>query len=194
MPGPQEKSIEIDLGRVGLILLLAVALALAGLSREARAGPEKAGLPSQDAFAPSAPGRYYLTQATYLAVDADTACTDGYHMATLWEILDTSNLRYDTSLGYQNDFGDGGNGPPTGVVGWVRTGYLSSSGATPGSGNCANWTSSTGSGTVVSLPNDWTTAGSIIAPWKAEVRDCSSSRRVWCARGPFPIYLPLIRR
>ena len=54
---------------------------------------------------------YYLTQTTHNGGQARSACAAGYHMASLWEILDTSNLRYNTELGFTQE--DSGFGPPT---------------------------------------------------------------------------------
>ena len=42
---------------------------------------------------------YYLTQTTHMGNQALTACASGYHMASLWEIFDTSNVRYNTVVG-----------------------------------------------------------------------------------------------
>ena len=42
---------------------------------------------------------FYLTQLRHLAGEATTACA-GFHMASMWEILDPSNLRYNTNLGF----------------------------------------------------------------------------------------------
>jgi len=125
---------------------------------------------------------YYLTASTATGANADTACASGYHMASLWEILDVSNLAYDTTLGYQHPSGDQGDGPPTGVDGWVRTGGAPSIGGTPGGGNCAAWSSSFSgyTGTVASLPTNWSNPDSIVGVWEAGVANCSSSQYVWC--------------
>jgi hypothetical protein len=70
---------------------------------------------------------YYLTESTYNGADADGTdgngagvCAEGYHFASLWEILDPSNLKYDTGLGMVRD--DSGQGPPTFPYfgGWLR--------------------------------------------------------------------------
>ena len=53
---------------------------------------------------------FYLTRVTHNASQALSACAEGYHMASLWEIHDPSNLRYDTELGFTTD--DSGFGPP----------------------------------------------------------------------------------
>ena len=64
---------------------------------------------------------FYLTQTGYNGSQALTACAEGYHMASFREIRDTSNLSYDTQLGFTQD--DFGLGPPGGFAGWIRTGY-----------------------------------------------------------------------
>ncbi|MFX1355393.1 MAG: hypothetical protein ACFFGP_15680, partial [Promethearchaeota archaeon] len=54
--------------------------------------------------------QYYLTDTPtgFTGADADTACAAGYHMASLYEILDTSNLKYNTDLGQtREDSGEG---------------------------------------------------------------------------------------
>jgi hypothetical protein len=63
---------------------------------------------------------YYLTTRTFQGNAALTAGTAGFHMASLWEIRDTSNLQYDTSRGLTQ--ADSGSGPPTETWGWARTG------------------------------------------------------------------------
>ena len=50
-------------------------------------------------LADKGPRKFYLTQALHNGAQALSACAQGYHMASLWEIHDTSNLRYDTDLG-----------------------------------------------------------------------------------------------
>ena len=48
----------------------------------------------------TAPARgYQVTTGTFDGSQALTACASGYHMASIYEIYDTSRLRYDTSLG-----------------------------------------------------------------------------------------------
>ena len=55
--------------------------------------------------------KFYLTQTGFTGSQALTACANGYHMASLWEILDPSNLRYNTTLGFTTQ--DSGFGPPS---------------------------------------------------------------------------------
>jgi hypothetical protein len=139
--------------------------------------------------------RYYLTNTTVRGDGALTACTSGFHMASLWEISEPSTLQYETAFAFTAP--DSGSGPPTldglGIRarGWVRTGYKSDSGVNvPGIDNCDVWTTGTNgvalSGTTVRLSFDWRDpAGggdpvSGISPWVAERWDCGIQLRVWC--------------
>lgn len=124
--------------------------------------------------------KYYLTLNTFTGSQALTACADGYHMAAIWEILDVSNLKYNTTLGFTRD--DSGSGPPTNSLGWIRTGFDSSGGGTPGVENCNVWTndSSTAGGTIVRLTPNWTAEVSGINPWLVNVRTCDVATHVWC--------------
>ena len=54
---------------------------------------------------------FYLSLATFQGDQVRLACAPGYHFASLWEIVDTSNLRYNNSLGKTTP--DSGAGPPT---------------------------------------------------------------------------------
>lgn len=127
---------------------------------------------------------------------ADTAaCAAGYHMASLWEILNTTNLEYNTTLGFTYD--DSGEGPPTCIHGWVRTGYSSGNANTEGLGNCNNWTSANEAdyGTVARLPCDWTQAPDVDV-WQAWTQGCDSLSKVWCVADEVgsAAYLPLVLR
>jgi hypothetical protein len=94
-------------------------------------------------FTSTAPIRgYYLTKSTITGSKVLTACASGYHFASLWEILNTSDLHYNTALGRTNV--NSGNGAPAissrstfadAAYGWIRTGA-------PDDPNCINWTSS----------------------------------------------------
>jgi hypothetical protein len=84
---------------------------------------------------------FYLTSANYSTNQALTACAAGYHMASLWEILNVSKLVYDYDHLSAKKLDDSGWGPPSGWNGWVRTGYISSGDNIAGNGNCRNWSS-----------------------------------------------------
>jgi hypothetical protein len=128
--------------------------------------------------------QYYLTEAdTYTGSQPKTACAAGYHMASLWEILDPSNLRYNINLGYER--ADIGTGPPTATFGWIRTGYDSNDGSTSAAGqaNCSVWSidSSGKYGTTVRLPSNWKDSNQQdIAVWDAGLRECSETAPAWC--------------
>jgi hypothetical protein len=125
---------------------------------------------------------FYLTTAYHSGGAADTACDSGFHMASFYEILDPSNLRYDTGRGEVSD--DSGQGPPQGVVGWIRTGYLSYEDQHPGRSNCLAWTSWSASdyGTTAWLDHQQLfDSTSTVNPWVYTAYGCSSTAvRVWC--------------
>jgi hypothetical protein len=133
--------------------------------------------------------RFYLTQSnTFTGAQALAACAPGFHMASMWEIKDTSALEYDVSRGQAE--ADSGFGPPTSTLfagvglGWVRTGVpAGGGGGIPGLDNCTAWSSTSGSGTAVSIGGGlpWDTApASRIEPWLAANGPCSTALRVWC--------------
>ena len=123
--------------------------------------------------------KFYLTTLTVQGNQALTACADGFHMASLFEIFDVSDLRYDTTLGQTAD--DSGFGPRTGNLGWIRTGFASNNqDDLAGIGNCLVWTSTNGNGTVAQLANLWDAPGSIISQWEASSVLCNSLNQVWC--------------
>jgi len=130
--------------------------------------------------------KFYLTSGTFQGADADTACDSRFHMASLYEIFDTSNLKYDTNRGFT--FGDSGAGPPSNVNGWIRTGSDAASSGGPGLANCNAWSSSTDGelGTAVRLREEWDAAAGLISPWKAaeggEQPQCDDFLRVWCVQ------------
>jgi hypothetical protein len=132
--------------------------------------------------APFAQRTYYLTQTEHNGSQALTACAAGYHMASLWEIFDTSNLKYNTQLGFTSS--DSGFGPPN-AFGWVRTGHHSNSFASPGLTNCNAWTSfnSNHLGTIVNLEIFWDSASvTRVSPWASGTATCFTQVRVWCVQ------------
>ena len=129
------------------------------------------------------PRKFYLTQTTHNGANALSACASGYHMASMSEIVDPSNLRYDTDLGRTND--DSGFGPPNMHLGWIRTGNPPNSLFFPvGSVNCNAWTSAFvgDGGTAVSLLLEWNGAGTPTSPWHAVSINCSNTPNVWCVQ------------
>jgi hypothetical protein len=133
------------------------------------------------------PRSFYLTKDSFDGSHALTACAAGYHMASFWEIRDTSNFRYDTTLGQSSD--DSGAGPPSNIAGWIRTGFRATTGtALEGEANCNVWTSNSGpnvdGGTVVWLGPEWeqNLSPNVISPWLAAPSGCQSSNAVWCVQ------------
>ncbi len=127
---------------------------------------------------------YYQTSATFAGNQALTACTTGYHMATLAEIYDTAALRYAKEIPGAVQGADSGNGPPYSITGWVRTGVGSGINNQVGAGNCQVWTSNNVAhfGTTVALNPDWLGAVTNISPWAGVTFTCNSARRVWCVQ------------
>lgn len=130
--------------------------------------------------------QYYLSTNLANGSQAPTACASGFHMASLAEIIDPSNLQYDTTLGFTTD--DSGLGPPSvyppGIPaeGWIRTGAYSHAGL-----NCSAWTSSNPAhtGWRIRMESDMTstdTYGHRIGPWIGAQVSCGSQIRVWCVQ------------
>jgi hypothetical protein len=199
--------IDINLTR-GLVVLLALALLMAALvgylawgQREAAASGLQVSFGfAQDRSFDLAQGRaqdrplaqssgvreYYRTKTYHFGDEADGTdgngagvCAEGYHFASLWEILDPSHLKYNTTLGTIT--ADSGQGPPALTLGWVRTGFGRSGSSTPGIGNCDGWDSNsdTDRGTRAYLASDWE-AGQDIYVWEVQTMRCDLGTGVWC--------------
>jgi hypothetical protein len=129
----------------------------------------------------SAGKKFYLTlEADVSGAEADTACANGFHLASLWEIFDFSQLKYDAKRGYT--IATAGSGPPTSELGWVHTAGPSNAIGGSGTANCANYSSFMAMqfGTAVELTNDWDAAPTPISPWVASNSSCVASFRAWC--------------
>ncbi len=126
----------------------------------------------------------YVTEYNFYSDQAPTACGLGYHMASLWEILDTSNWIYDYDHPAAHVQDDSGHGPPSQWYGWIRTGYWSSDDASPGTGNCLAWSSRSidDYGTLVRLTKSWETEPGEIQTWQADSFYCSVVGPVWCVK------------
>jgi hypothetical protein len=176
--------INIDLTRHTVVWIALALVAFAALGILAWSGGEATAAGEETSQTTSLTGlrQYYLTKFVNNGGGADTACADGYHMASLWEILDPSNLEYNTDLGYLRD--DSGSGPPSYKNGWVRTGYQAVSDDTNISGraNCDAWTSSAGDvyGTLAWLPRDWAASETELHVWVTGWHFCDSVAEVWC--------------
>ena len=131
------------------------------------------------------PRQFYLTPATHNGSQALSACVAGYHMASVWEMFDTSNIRYNTELGFTQ--ADSGSGPPSGspdTFGWVRTGNVASTVTGPGQANCDAWKSADEHhfGTGANLPTNWLSDVPRTGPWAIGGPACNVSLRVWCVQ------------
>ena len=77
------------LGLVGLLVIVGALATLMPLVSRGQGG---------NPFDRDTRKSFYLTKTSHNGSQVLTACAEGYHMASLWEIFDTSNLRYDTAL------------------------------------------------------------------------------------------------
>ena len=125
--------------------------------------------------------QFYLTKTVHDGGHALSACAEGYHMASLLEILDVSNLKYNTELG--RTAGDSGSGPPRGN-GRVRTGVdANASSNAPGFANCNAWTSTDQNDAGATAHLELSDPGGFeifLAPWLVGASNCSTSFPVWC--------------
>jgi hypothetical protein len=136
----------------------------------------------------SADGRrlYYMTQTLHQPNEALTACETGFHFASLYEILDPSNLRYDTYRGRASD--DSGSGPLTHRPAWLRTGTNASGSGVmaPGFANCNAWTTMDGNsfGSYIELTRAWTIElfPEYKWPWRMQAIPCDLQAAVWCVQ------------
>ncbi len=186
METPQREAkplvIDINLTR-GLTALLVFTLLVGALLGYLLLAHESAAASTRLASGTLSTGmrRFYLTKAKYdgsLAAGA-TVCAEGYHFASLWEILGVSNLEYEQSLGETQD--DSAEGPPGSIFGWVRTGFSDDTSDTAGKANCSVWSTTSGNGTTAALAQDWTDPSSQeIHVWDVEYFECSWSWHVWC--------------
>jgi hypothetical protein len=127
--------------------------------------------------------QFYVSTIEADGAHALTTCAKGFHMASLWEILNPTDLAYNATLGENQD--DEGLGPPSGLIGWIRNGWPANAG-NPG-GNCTAWTSNGSSdfGTFASLtsPDRWGSPSTVISPWVSSAgANCSSPLPVWCVQ------------
>jgi len=130
-------------------------------------------------------GSYYLTSSSFSASSAPYACQAGYHMASFAELQDTSVLQYafDMSFAFvSND--DQGQGPPFGVLGWIRSGYPAGSTL-----NCDSWSSNlsimTGSAAEFALcPAPGSPGNTSTQCFIVNLTQCSQLLPVWCVMPP----------
>jgi hypothetical protein len=146
-------------------------------------------------YMPQGAGRHvFLTEPYYHPDEALQACGQGYHMASLWEIADTSNWVYDYDHPAAHVQDDSGYGPPSHWYGWIRTGYYSSGDPITGTGNCQNWTSRSNGdkGTLVRLSRWWEAGPGEILTWTAYPCPCNETVAVGCVADVEALYLPLV--
>ena len=116
-------------------------------------------------------------------------------MASLWEILDVTNLTYDYDHPAAFNKADSRYGPPSLWYGWARTGGFSGGANIAGQGNCNVWSSSsvTDYGVAVRLTNTWESPPNEIANWwDATSFSCNTLAPVWCVGEFYNVNLPLI--
>ena len=193
--------------RATLRALLSVALLSVMLLSALTLNHAQAAVPGSPAALDAASGvrQYYLSRSYVPANEALSACAEGYHFASIWEIADPSALEYNTTLGLPSP--DSGQGPPAAISlfgspfvihGWIRTGYASSTSGVAGWGNCGEWSSDDSSdwGTVVNLPSNWTGGEQDVGVWNTEVRACDAYNCVWCVQDDSVsrVFLPLVLR
>ena len=177
-----EKTIVIDIKLTrGLVVTLSCVLVLLVLVTFVTLAGDNASASEREAAQAASAGmrQFYLTSENFDGDQVLNACAAGYHMASLWEITDPSNLNYNTALGRTRP--DSGQGPPF-EWGWVRTGYESYSSAINGRANCDSWTDDydLDFGTMASLPSDWAGGEDHIGVWTTLVLPCDIPVAVWC--------------
>jgi hypothetical protein len=181
--------IRINLTRGLVAVLIAALLVVAGVGYLAwgQQGAEASSLQVFRSSVASSTGmrKFYMSYYGHQGnLDVDNVCATGYHMASLWEIVDLSNLEYATDLvasGVAESRDDAGHGPPTFLIGWVHTGYDNSHTGSAGQANCDGWSSSDENhdGTAAALPRAWA-PGADIGAWEFAVTACDVYAKVWC--------------
>ena len=118
-------------------------------------------------------------------------------MASLWEILDPADLRYvsdeelsDGHFAFRHS--DSGVGPPSGILGWIRTGFGNDERLDAGLGNCNTWSQTSGFGSRASLNPCWeddascsvtaSTRNQAARWWITDSVDCVGTIQVWCVQ------------
>jgi hypothetical protein len=196
----QEKILEININLTQRLvtLLIVVLLVIVSVGYMAWGQQQVSAANSQVSQVVIGARQFYLTENSFSGNETLTACDEGYHMASIWEILDTSNLRYDTTMGVTLD--DSGQGPPSAPAGWARTGFSSNISNTASMGNCNAWTSNASNdyGRTIYLPYSDLSVGSEFGVWRARMFQCDQSWRVWCVTDKwgvgYIVYLPIVLR
>ena len=186
--------INIHLNR-GVVAALIAVLLLVGFVGYLALGPGEASASPAAPEAPAAPAtgssglrKFYRTSTAYTPTLATTACAPGYHFASIWELLDPSNLEYASEIpdAWSGSYYDMGEGPPTGAEGWplqayVRTGYSLDVSGVRGQANCDGWTSDDPGdhGTMASLTHQWGSAEDLFV-WDIGLNTCNNRSGIWC--------------
>ena len=161
---------------IGLIILVAALAVILPLVGRAQNGGNPFNRDSRRSF--------YVTRTTHDGSQALTACANGYHMASIFEIVDTANLRYNPELGGTAQ--DSGFGPPAGgsSEGWIRTGGGGSNSESVGLGNCNAWSSASTNdwGTIIKLDSPFDGPATRISPWLSFTTTCNARPQVWCVQ------------
>ena len=133
---------------------------------------------------------YYLTENTFDGGDAIMACDFGFHMASISEIQDPSNLQYaNRSTAAYDSLVDGQRlGAPSNRMGWVRSGVYSPLGVY----DCGDWRGKydTQLGNTLALYDFWYASeheqpvSHLNTWWQAARQICSQPKPVWCAENP----------
>lgn len=132
----------------------------------------------------TAPQRgYYLTKDNFDGSQPLSACAAGYHMASLWEIHEPSDLRYNESLGLT--LGDGG--PPTQTSGWIRLGFPADQNYSCSIDLTNPWTSNSslqkGATAFLAPPYYVLTEATVVdQTWGTLQQACDVARKVWCVQ------------
>jgi hypothetical protein len=133
--------------------------------------------------------RYYITQMMVLPTAAPSQCATGFHFASIWELINESNLRYAYDHPDAYVVTDSGYGPPAIYPGWIRTGQYAEDSDLLGFANCEGWTSDAGLtyGTLAGPNANWadpTWGGAYTqipgTPWIATTIECLVGNPVWC--------------
>jgi hypothetical protein len=162
--------------------------------KEVSAGPAVPEASEASMASSSGLRKFYRTMNSYTPTRASTACASGYHFASIWELLDPSNLEYagehpDAWVGIGWDMGEGpftGSGTgafAAGKHGWIRTGYdADATSGVPGQANCNNWVTSQDPndyGTTAGLSWKWGVAEDF-SVWDLGTSECKYATGVWC--------------
>lgn len=133
---------------------------------------------------------YYLTENTFDGGDAIMACDLGFHMASMSEIQDPSNLQYaNRSTAAYALLVDGQKlGAPSNRTGWVRSGVSPPSSAY----DCGDWRGryDTELGNTLALYDFWYASehdqpiSGLNTWWQAARKPCSQREHVWCVESP----------